>query len=67
MTEKKLDVFKSKQIVSAVRLLVSSVNVCRVDTIQEALDEIRGEANNEYYDEQEILHKIADFIESKLK
>jgi len=59
--------YESKEIVSAVRLLVSSVNVCRVDTIKEALKEIRDEANNEYYDEQEILHKIADFIESKLK
>jgi hypothetical protein len=63
----KIDVFKPEQIVSAVRVLVSSVNVCRADTIKEALDVIRGEANNEYYDEQEILHKIADFMESKLK
>jgi hypothetical protein len=64
---KDLDVFTSSDIISAVRLLISSVNVCRSDTIQAAYDTVRDDANSEYYDEQEILHKIADFIESKLK
>ena len=61
-----LDVYNSGEIVSAVRLLISSVNVCNADTISAAAKTVREDANNHYYDEQDILHNIADFIESKL-
>lgn len=62
-----IDVFTSDEITTCATRLISAVNCCRADTIAEAVKEVRKLANSEYYDEQEMLHKIADFMESKLK
>jgi hypothetical protein len=60
------DVYTSEQIVENIRRFVGAANVCREDTLREALSEIKKEADNGYYDESEFLNKIAEFIESKI-
>ena len=60
-----IDTFTPEKLLDCARKIVAGANCCRADTLKAAAELIEKDADDDYYEEGEMLKAIAEFLASK--